>query len=76
MRTLRKLSSGGDTEVARWDPKTVTPARLAEIEAEFEALQKKGYFAVNITGGNDTMVHEFDANADLLMIPRVQGGVR
>ena len=75
MHTLRKLSSGGDTEVARWDPKTVTPERLAEIEAEFEALQKRGYFAVNITDGRDVFVDEFDANADLLMIPRVQGGV-
>ena len=74
MYTLRKLSSGGDTEVARWDPQTVTPERLAEIEAEFQALQKRGYFAVNVTNGKDMLVDAFNPNADLLMIPRVQGG--
>jgi hypothetical protein len=72
--SLRKLSHNGDDVVAEWDPKTVSPARLNEIESEFNALQAKGYFAADITDGRNVLVKRFDPNADLLMLPRVQGG--
>ncbi len=74
MRTLRKISYKGDEAVAEWDPKTVSIARLAEIEAEFQALQADGYFAADLTDGKNTLVDRFNPNADILMIPRVAGG--
>lgn len=73
-RTLRKLSSNGDDIVAQWDTDTVSPERLKAIETEFHELQGRGYFAADITDGRNTIVREFDPNAHLLMIPRVQGG--
>ena len=73
-RSLRKLSSQGDTTIAEWDTDTVTPDRLQEIEQEFHNLTKQGWFAADVTDQRDVLVREFDPQADLLMIPRVQGG--
>lgn len=69
---LRKMSVKGDAPVCEWDTDTVTPERLVEIEAEFTAMQKQGFFAADI--GKNELIHEFDPNADILMMPRLQGG--
>lgn len=73
-RSLRMISGRGDDTLATWDPETVSPARLAAIEREFQAKQRAGYFAADLTDGRNTLVKDFDPNADLLLIPRVQGG--
>lgn len=73
-RSLRKMSGNGDDVIAEWDTETVTPERLADIEGEFRRLQARGYFAADITDGRDVLVERFDPKANLLMIPRVQGG--
>ncbi len=75
-RSLRQLSSRGDDTLATWDPDTVSPQRLAAIEREFREAQARGYFAADITEGRNRIVQDFDPNADLLLIPRVQGGCR
>ncbi len=74
IRHLRKMSPRGDDAIAEWDTETVTPERLEEIEREFRSLTKQGYFAADITEGRSKIVKEFNPNADLLMLPRVQGG--
>lgn len=73
-RTLRKLSQQGDELIAEWEPTTVRRRRLEEIEREFNLLQQKGYFAADITDGRDLLIDKFDPDAEILMIPRVQGG--
>lgn len=73
-RKLRAMSAGGDTHLAEWDTETVTPERLDEIEAEFKRYQSLGYFAADITDKRDVLIQDFDPNAEILMIPRVQGG--
>jgi len=74
MASLRKMSANGDDKIAEWDPQTVSPEQLHKIEAEYNALAAKGYFVADITDGRNVLVKDFDPNADLLMIPRVQGG--
>lgn len=76
MRTLRKMSHKGDETVAEWDPKTVSPERLAEIEAEFNQYLARGWFAADITDKRDVIVHKFDPQADILLMPKVCGGRR
>ena len=74
LRTIRKLAASGDDLVAEWNPETVSAERLAEIEQEFNGLMQRGYVAADITDGRNTLVEQFDANADLLMLPKVCGG--
>ena len=69
---LRKMSGRGDETVAEWDTETVTEAKLAEIEKEFNARIKEGYFAADIN--KNELIQSFDPNADILLIPKMQGG--
>ena len=73
-RSLRMLCAGGDKTLAEWNTDTVSPERLDAIEREFQQKLEQGYFAADLTDGKNTLVREFDPNADLLLIPRVQGG--
>jgi len=68
------LCSQGDKVVAEWDTEAVSPQRLTEIETEFEEKMAAGWFAVDITDKRDTLIKKFDPNAEILLIPRVQGG--
>jgi hypothetical protein len=45
-----------------------------EIETEFRDKMAAGWFAVDINGKRDKLIREFDPNAEILLIPRVQGG--
>ena len=71
-RTMRKMSGRGDGVVAEWDTETVSPEALTKIEAEFNARIAEGYFAADL--GTNEIIHEFTANADIFLIPRMQGG--
>lgn len=73
MRALRMMSSKGDEVLATYD-ETTTPDRLKEIEDEFNAKMAKGYFAADLD--KETLIREFDPNANIMLIPRVQGGSR
>ena len=73
-RTLRQMDGTGDSVLAEWDTETVTPERLAEIEADFKQKLREGYFAADITDKKNELVDRFDPNADLLLIPKMQGG--
>jgi len=73
-RSLRMLSLRGDDTLAEWDTTTVSPERIKEIEDEFNKKMKAGYFAADITDKKDVLIKQFDPNADILLIPRVQGG--
>ena len=73
-RSIVKMSGKGDEVVAEWETETATPERLAEIEKEFNEMVGRGYFAADITDQRNEFVKEFDPNADILMIPRIQGG--
>lgn len=75
-RSIVKMSGAGDTLVEVWEPLTVTPEKLAEIEREFNQLMAEGYSAADITDKRDEIVDKFHPNADYLMIPRMQGGSR
>jgi len=68
------MCASGDETLAKWDPITITPERLAEIEREFNERLAQGWFAVDILEKRDTLIHEFDPNAEILLIPRIQGG--
>jgi hypothetical protein len=74
LKRLRMLSAAGDETLAEWDTETLRPDRLKEIEAEFEAKMRQGFFAVDITGGRNKFIKKFDPNAETLLIPAVRGG--
>ena len=60
--------------VAEYALGVTSPERLAEIETEFNEMIKKGYFAADITDKKNEFIKNFDPNADILMIPKIQGG--
>lgn len=68
------ICNQGDKVVAEWDTEVVSPQRLTEIETEFKEKTAAGWFAVDITDKRDTLIKKFDPNAEILLIPRVQGG--
>ena len=70
---MRRMSSCGDSKIADYDP-TTSPERLKEIEEEFNRFRENGWFAADITDGRNEFIDKFDPNADILMIPRMQGG--
>ena len=73
-KVLRMICSGGDKTLAEWDTENVSPYRLAEIEKEFNEKMAQGWFAADILEKRNVLIREFDPNADILLIPRVQGG--
>ena len=75
MKKLRMICAGGDKTLAEWDTQTVSPQRLAEIEKEFNEKMAQGWFAADISDKRDVLIREFDPNAEILLIPRVQGGL-
>ena len=74
IRTMRMLCSAGDKVIAEWDTDTIDPDRLTEIETEFKEKMAAGWFAVEIHDKRNELIRDFDANAEILLIPRVQGG--
>ena len=74
IRTMRMLCAAGDKVIAEWDTDTINPDRLTEIETEFEKRMAAGFFAVDIHEKRNQLIREFDPNAEILLIPRVQGG--
>jgi len=80
LKKLRMICAGGDKTLAEWDPQTISSDRLAEIETEFNAKMAQGWFAADITvadpktGADGKFIRKFDPNAEILLIPRVQGG--
>jgi hypothetical protein len=64
----------GDKTLAEWDTDTVTPERLAEIEKEFREKVAQGWFAADITDKRNVLIRDFDPQAEILLMPRVQGG--
>lgn len=68
------ICAGGDRTLAEWDTETVSPQRLREIETEFEAKMRHGFFAADVTDGRNRLIRKFNPKADTLLIPRVQGG--
>src|SRR2546427_12901832 len=47
LKTLRMICAGGDKVVAEWDPETVAPEHLTEIEREFNKRIAQGWFAAD-----------------------------
>lgn len=74
-KTLRLMCAGGDKTLAEWDTEKVTPECLTEIEKEFKEKIAQGWFAADISEKRNILIDEFDRNADILLIPRVQGGI-
>lgn len=70
---MTRMSGKGDQVCAEWDTAVDSPERLAEIEAEFKKLQGEGYFAADL--GTNTLIDEFNAETDILMLPRMAGGL-
>ena len=68
------ICAGGDKTLAEWDAETVSPQRLDEIEKEFNEKMAQGWFAADISEKKDVLIRQFDPNAEILLIPRVQGG--
>jgi hypothetical protein len=68
------ICAGGDKTLAEWDTDTVSQQRLVEIEKEFNEKVAQGWFAADISEKRDVLIREFDPNAEILLIPRVQGG--
>ena len=68
------LCSEGDKIVRKWDTETVSQQRLAEIEQEFHEKMAAGWFAVDINEKRNRLIREFDPDAEILLIPRLQGG--
>ena len=56
-------------------PRLSSQQRLAEIEKEFNEKVAQGWFAADISEKRDVLIREFDPNAEILLIPRVQGGL-
>ena len=74
LRRLRMICAGGDKTLAEWESETVTQQRLADIEKEFNEKVAQGWFAADSSEKRDVLIREFDPNAEILLIPRVQGG--
>ena len=74
LRKLRMICAGGDKTLAEWDTETVSSQRLAGIEKEFKEKMAEGWFAADITDQRNVLIRKFDPNAEILLIPRVQGG--
>ena len=74
LKKLRMICAGGDITLAEWDTDTASPQQLAEIEREFNEKVAQGWFAADISEKKDVLIREFDPNAEILLIPRVQGG--
>ena len=74
IRTMRMLCAAGDKVIAEWDTDTINPDRLTEIETEFKERMAAGFFAVDIHEKRNQLIRDFDPNAEILLIPRVQGG--
>jgi hypothetical protein len=68
------LCSAGDKVIAEWDSDTIDPDHLTEIETEFKEKMAAGWFAVDIHDKRNEFIRDFDANAEILLIPKVQGG--
>jgi hypothetical protein len=71
---MRVLCAAGDKVIAEWDTDTIGSDRLTEIETEFKQRMAEGFFAVDIHEKRNELIRQFDPNADILLIPRVQGG--
>lgn len=76
LKKLRMICASGDKTLAEWDTDTVSDERLAEIEKEFKQKLAQGWFAADITEKRDVLIQEFNPAAEILLIPRVQGGAR
>lgn len=74
LRRLRMICAGGDKTLAEWDTETISDQRLAEIEKEFNDKMAQGWFAADISEKRDVLIRKFDPEAEILLIPRVQGG--
>ena len=74
LKRLRMICAGGDKTLAEWDTDTVSQQRIAEIEREFNEKVAQGWFAADISEKRDVLIREFDPKAEILLIPRVQGG--
>jgi hypothetical protein len=68
------ICAGGDKTLAEWDTEAVSEQRLAEIEKEFKDKVAQGWFAADISDKKDVLIEDFDPKAEILLIPRVQGG--
>lgn len=75
-RTMRKMSPMGDEPVAEYEVGVTSEAEMKKFESEFKAWVKNGGVAADITDQRDVLIDKFDPKADILLIPRVQGGVR
>ena len=75
LRRLRMICAGGDKTLAEWETETVTHQRLAEIEKEFNEKVAQGWFAADISEKRDVLIREFNPDAEILLIPRVHGGL-
>lgn len=73
-KILRMICAGGDKVLAEWDTETTTPEALAKIEKEFDEKIAKGWFAADVTDKRNVLIEHFDPNAEILLIPKVQGG--
>lgn len=73
MKTFKmtRMSGRGDQLVREWD-ETATPEALQEIEREFAAKMKEGYFAADL--GTNALMDGFKPDTDILLIPKLQGG--
>lgn len=71
---LRKMNGRGDEVLAEWTD-TTDQETLDKIEKEFNDLVAKCYFAADITAGKEAeIIKDFNPKADILMLPRMQGG--
>jgi hypothetical protein len=68
------ICAGGDKTLAEWDTETTSPERLAEIETEFNQMVTQGWLAADISDKQGVFIREFCPEAEILLIPRVQGG--
>lgn len=76
IRKLRMICAGGDKTLAEWDAEVTPPDRLNEIQKEFEERVAQGWFAADISEKRNVLIRQFDPNADILLIPRLQGGIQ
>jgi hypothetical protein len=74
LKRLRMICAGGDKVIAEWDTETISPDRIAKIEKEFNEKVSQGWFAADISDNRNVLIRQFDQNAEILLIPRVQGG--
>ena len=76
LKKLRMICAGGDKTLAEWDTETVIRSSVLPKSKENSTRRwPKAGSRPTFPKNAMCLIREFDPNAEILLIPRVQGGL-